>query len=763
MADPGDEQRTGGGRPVKAAGGAEPGRSYFTALANWPDKVAGITRTELARRIDCGQSYLSELLSNSRSGPDNVTVLEWALKIIAACGGSRSDQDNWADYHGELITYQATGSVGPPPVPPEPGQPSRPPTAAPSASAPHKRSEAVSARFRRSPSPARADLATVVEDLAQTVTRRVRSEAEWLGLQDPWPLATQWAVRATPEALTTVNETIGMFFRAEVASGRLVILGPSGAGKSVATIMLVIELLEGRQPRDPVPVPLSIAGWNPAEQHLFDWLARLLVRDYPSLGRKLKSPTSGRETVAARLLAAGLILPVLDGLDTLVAELRVQAIGAINRIGDIPLIITSNTDNYEQIVRARGLGLARATVVELQPLASEAVRAYLRAAAPGNADRWEPVFQHWHDNPTGPLAQALQTPLMVWLARAAYGPPDTEPGQLCDAERFPDRESIEDHLLSHFVAVGYAPIPVPRAQATHAPRRVAEDDAAQWLTFLARHTMRIGVPDLAWWRLDRSTPGVAVSCRFLGGFALGFALGSTTDTAGNLVVALLVGLAATSRRYIAFMGVRDLETPHTMRFTGRWVRKELRHLGAALLNVTALWLGILTLVVVAVVVVVAVQVHTWRGMAPVVRLAALFLVGIVLVTWSLRRLRSERRGLVGLADLDRAVSPGSVLRDDRTVALFGAAPYFVAATVCLLFDFGIGVRVGIATGFSWLLISAYMRFTIARLILACRGCLPWHTMLFLEDAHKRGVLRQIGAIYEFRHQRLQETLATMAR
>ncbi|MFI6358668.1 hypothetical protein ACIBJF_40075 [Streptomyces sp. NPDC050743] len=35
-------------------------------------------------------------------------------------------------------------------------------------------------------------------------------------------------------------------------------------------------------------------------------------------------------------------------------------------------------------------------------------------------------------------------------------------------------------------------------------------------------------------------------------------------------------------------------------------------------------------------------------------------------------------------------------------------------------------------------------------------------MAFLDDAHRRGVLRQAGAVYQFRHARLQEQLATTA-
>jgi hypothetical protein len=56
-------------------------------------------------------------------------------------------------------------------------------------------------------------------------------------------------------------------------------------------------------------------------------------------------------------------------------------------------------------------------------------------------------------------------------------------------------------------------------------------------------------------------------------------------------------------------------------------------------------------------------------------------------------------------------------------------------------------------------LSAWGWFLVTRLWLCGTGRLPWRLMAFLEEAHRRGVLRQTGALYEFRHARLQERLA----
>ena len=50
------------------------------------------------------------------------------------------------------------------------------------------------------------------------------------------------------------------------------------------------------------------------------------------------------------------------------------------------------------------------------------------------------------------------------------------------------------------------------------------------------------------------------------------------------------------------------------------------------------------------------------------------------------------------------------------------------------------------------------RFRLTHTLLASRGWLPWHLWIFLEDAHRRGVLRQAGTVWQFRHALLQNYL-----
>ena len=60
----------------------------------------------------------------------------------------------------------------------------------------------------------------------------------------------------------------------------------------------------------------------------------------------------------------------------------------------------------------------------------------------------------------------------------------------------------------------------------------------------------------------------------------------------------------------------------------------------------------------------------------------------------------------------------------------------------------------------WMLfVTVWGPWLLARLWLPLTGRLPWAVMAFLEDAHQRGVLRQAGGFYQFRHARLRDSLA----
>lgn len=119
---------------------------------------------------------------------------------------------------------------------------------------------------------------------------------------------------------------------ARLPHGRLVLLGAPGAGKTGAMLLLLLAALDRRVSQTggqgvppPVPVWLTMGGWNPATS-LHDWAVATMNRDYPAL----RAPAYGPD-VAGELLRGGRIALFLDGLDEVPEGVRAQA---LKRIGD---------------------------------------------------------------------------------------------------------------------------------------------------------------------------------------------------------------------------------------------------------------------------------------------------------------------------------------------------------------------------------------------------------------------------------------------
>ncbi|WP_308310845.1 NACHT domain-containing protein [Streptomyces sp. GbtcB6] len=127
------------------------------------------------------------------------------------------------------------------------------------------------------------------------------------------------------------------------------------------------------------------------------------------------------------------------------------------------------------------------------------------------------------------------------------------------------------------------------------------------------------------------------------------------------------------------------------------------------------------------------------------------------------------RALSVPSDTMRATGPASSLRTDRTASFTrGGVVALLVACVCvpvtlLPGDWGglvhVGTQLWLPLGTTAVALSAWGRFAVARVWLGVTGGLPWRLMAFLEDAHRRGVLRRSGAYFEFRHLRLQSHLA----
>ncbi len=508
---------------------------------------------------------------------------------------------------------------------------------------------------------------------------------------------------------------------------RLVFLGEGGSGKSTIALLLTIGLLD-RRTDGPVPFLLSLSSWDPDTEDIRTWMTRRLYEEHPALrNTELYGSYAGDLLIEQRR-----IFPVLDGLDRIAEGKRADALDRINRAfpRSMPLVLTSRPDEFTDA----GVPVDGADVVHLHPLDHEEIAGYLRAHTdPVTAARWEPIFLHLRDEPDGPLAEALCTPLAVWLARTvyAYG----EPSELLDRNRFPDRRAIEDHLVDALVADAFGDRAV--AQQAQASQVWPRDRAQRWLAFLATELRARGITDLAWWELRRSVGHRWLAV--LGALVLG--------SIGGLGVGWLMAYASTPKLAPATGLAAGLAVAVAALYaSGERVRKPRLGVWRSLVVVS----GVL-------------------GMAIGLVFGALYgLSAGLVVGLGLAVAVALRFALGDNAELTHPTSPKWTMSRDRIAVWTGSLVLAVVfgAAAGLVFGpnqtgmVGLGLACGLMLGFTLSVLHLrWWWFTVARVWLAVRGKLPWELMVFLEDARKLGVLRQAGASYQFRHVLVQERLA----
>lgn len=640
-----------------------------------------------------------------------------------------------------------------------------------------ERTELFSAAGRDEPvaavEPVRFDpLHEAVETLKVAIEARWRREEEQRQIHDPVPLPVRWDAAPAPLMDSWLNiggeaalggrlDQVVEVYRG-VGSRRLVVLGRAGSGKTVLTTRFVLDLLAARNPADPVPVIFSLGAWHPERAGLRDWLADQLTRDHPFLAAP--GPSGG--TLAAALVDSQRVLPVLDGFDEIATGLHRPALTALNTT-TLPLLLTSRVDEYRDAVEGTDV-LTSAAAVVLADLTCDDLADYLprttRKTGPGG-NVWKPVLDEVRND--GPLAEVLTTPLMVALARRIYSDtPDHDPAALLDLHA-PDE--IERHLLSSFV---------PAVYGVHADR------VQPWLGHLADHLTRLGTHDVAWWQFGTSSVVTGLTV----GITVGVAdLGLETVlvgglTARGLLFAAMIGLVTGLLFGVAHRFVvrrTPLEPVRTrLRLRGRagrrvWSRGLLGlafggAVGAAygLVRAMAFWL-------------VTPDVPWSAGVLVdigvfglVFGLGAALVFAVVAAMEAPLDVRSAGSP-DGLLEANRRAVLGLVAAMVPVFAVFvaGATGVVASGLTALRFEvlwspttaLALGLVGGVGGGLAYVLsLTAWGQWVVfARVWLPLTGKLPWGLPAFLDDAYRRGVLRRAGAVYQFRHARLQEHFARL--
>ncbi|THA28110.1 NACHT domain-containing protein [Streptomyces sp. A1547] len=618
--------------------------------------------------------------------------------------------------------------------------------------------------------PPAVDLVQASGKLAEAVeTSELAQRTQLLG-GDNQPIDVAFTFHAAPSRVASGAVPTGRlseisdYYRC-LRPRRLLIAGAAGAGKTVLAVELMLSLLEQREADEPVPVRMALAGWD-TSQPLDEWMADQLADTY-----QLRKPT------ARRLIDRGCVLPILDGLDEMDAEVdagsprAAAALAALNwyQAGRQkgPLVVTCRTTTCDALA-ARRIRLLDAARVEVSSVTAEQAQRFVetRVLAP---EDWYPVVDHARRHSHGAAAHVLSTPWLLTLAVTVYEA-EGDPVALL---RFTDPEALRSHLLDRFV---------PAAIELHkrAGNRVYRpEQVINWLGFLARYLSDnirkhramgghvLSGTDLVLHRLwpiagmrartvDIAISGIAgvVSVSWLVPFSILY----PTRVPFSIIWALLViGLIYASAR--SAWPVPKSISPGRLR-TPEGRRAVVGPVTVAVIATLAVSLAIV------------VPYIGQPGYSPTLVLVNLFLllpVGLIGgLAFGLRR---------NLETTASSKGPNALVRVDlRSGLLIG----FSAATALAIADFGAisiaapgpmgsvggaliffiisvvfyGIFVGVL-GIIWA--SAWRRYVAT--VLCTRRRLPRRLGRFLAWASEAGLLRIAGNAYQFRHRELQDNLA----
>lgn len=661
------------------------------------------------------------------------------------------------------------------------------------------------------------ELASKAALLAGEILARLRHEVEQLRLQDRGTLPVHWkpvpekapgrgedicnapAARAPdvplPDLTGPMNEITAV--HEQGGSRWLMVLGRQGSGKSVLALQFARTRLEARDSagKAPVPVIFSLGSWNPGTTPLRSWLIGRLERDQPFLA---EASPSGK-TWAAALVDADYVLPILDGFDEIAIGLRKDALIALNSC-TLPLLVTSRRAEIEETKI-----VPSAAAIELIDLDLDDSVEYLEEATDTTLsdgmdvtprDGWAYVLSELrrrpHTQASANLATVLTTPLMATLARFVYEESDRNPSELLINKEFVTQVALEKHLLDIFIPTAYKRF-LPDQPATGEHRHWDPERAQHWLGYLAAHLTELKTHDIEWWRLGTTVKlrwlmlRVGVTVGIASGLVAGLVYGSEswlsygpayglmaaslTGPLNGLGVGLTFGLM---HGYVTKMKVGGpMFEPSLMEirlqgWTKNGTKTRLREsfrsrvtggLAGGLLFGLLWALGMAALM----------ARQGYPGPVIAWNSGKLFAVGIGL-GFVMGLIAALGAGFETVIPREKLVLPSVLLNTNRTTVLkqiltiglmigSGYGITFGAFSNSALAGLGAGLVAGSMIALGVGTMTAWGRWVVlARIWLPLTGWLPRDLDAFLQDAYARGILRKVGAVYQFRHARLRDHL-----
>ncbi|WP_156926168.1 NACHT domain-containing protein [Glycomyces arizonensis] len=599
----------------------------------------------------------------------------------------------------------------------------------------------------------------IVEVIAKLQFKRVGEEIDRLGLSGDDYIDVEWSYDDTGNAAA---EERGERISDDFGTARLgldwlairprlgVILGDRGSGKSVTAMLLTHQLLQLRHDdRDharhiPVPVLLHVGDWDP-ETPLPEWAAAELTDQFDVADAE----------VAEDLVRDGDLLLVLDGFDEIPRPRRNKALKRLRRLltdTHCSVVLASRITEYEDALKRAGRFPSTA-VITLGTVAPEQAKRFLLDGTQAEG-HWAPIIDLIDEHGSA-VAKALESPLMVYLCSEVYKHDRPDRAVLA---RLKDRATVERHLLSAYLPALYD------GSAHEGGPRYDRDRAIRWLRSIARQLEQGDTTRFAWWELfnavapQRYKTTIQIVTFLLSWPLLFLAFGPLFTSMSGLPRG--IGLAAASAVVIAWavswVGAdmrrdvdRQNEGPQYLTF-----RREQFSSRVARRFVYP-WLIAMPAVV---------PTFWWTTGSASLTIAALGYMLLVALIALVNGARSVHHLQI--------LGPRRVLSSTRNATAVTTVLYAIAVGLFLWAWFGVvldyerAVWAGLSFGLMSVTVSTLLSpatwhlYRTAHLDLACSrpSRLPLRLMRFLEDAHRRGVLRQVGATYEFRHGELKALL-----
>jgi hypothetical protein len=609
-----------------------------------------------------------------------------------------------------------------------------------------------------------------------------------------------------PLKLNGVFADIATVFTGSGLHERMVILGEPGSGKTMIAQWLTVNFVDSHPEMGLVPVLLSLATWDP-EDPLEKWAETEMARTYPSLSRHVPAAAGNTErTLAYQLIAGKRVLMVLDGLDEMGTGNQCAALQKLSESAERGqhFVVTCRTKDYRRIVDQAGAPLAKTAVIALKPLAVDDIIQYLRDTPllkGPSAHRWDRFVDDLVTEPEGPLAIAMTRPLVVWLVCTNYRRQETQPYEL---SKQGSADEITNYLLDGLVDAAYSvsvEVTRKRQYAALKPegRKLQKERLGYFAEYLSRQNRTAGSQtkgdSIEWWYLPRDVPlwftggtiGLICGCLLgaSGGVAAAIKFGHPVGVAVGIVLGIVAAIHAGTT------SVRWQDVPRSIGFRATMTFPRFASCLAVAIGVAVCFGyaadrggGLVVALVTAAVVgpLCAIGIKPTFGMAPAVAtgITASIALGLGASLFGHRPAPLISAGAAGLtflvsawvftgvfqnADSMKAVSPESLLRGDRDGSLIVALTAGLAFAV--VFGLALGPLVGLLA-FAGLMVTAaftvsmWGAFTFTRVWLALRHKMPLNIIEFLREADSRGVLRREGGAFQFRHDELQDWLATPA-